>query len=177
MWNIGVPFDVSLNKLLNKQFMGRWFDMHWSLFDVAVMINDKICQWIQVMKYIWIRDLQWTFPGYTKKDINIGNNYVFFNLDSIASLNYMIRKNVKPPDGRHDVGISGTPWSAKREAWRLGPVLLCVFIARYRVKKTNPIITKKKHRYATPPPLANIIYFVTATIMTLFGTHREYSKF
>ena len=35
--------------------------------------------------------LQWTFPGYTKKDINIGNNYVFFNLDSIASLNYMIR--------------------------------------------------------------------------------------
>ena len=80
MWNIGVPFDVSLNKLLNKQFMGRWFDMYWSLFDVAVMINKKICQWIQVMKYIWIRDWQWTFPGYTKKDINIGNNYGFYEL-------------------------------------------------------------------------------------------------
>ena len=77
MWDIGAPFDVSLNKLLNKQFMGRWFGMYWSLFDVAVMINNKIYQWIQVMKYIWIRDWQRTFPGYTKTEINIGNNYVF----------------------------------------------------------------------------------------------------
>ena len=42
MWNIDVPFGVCLNKLLKKQYMSRWFDMHWSLFDVVVMICNKI---------------------------------------------------------------------------------------------------------------------------------------
>ena len=52
MWNIAVPFCVSLNKLLNKQYMSRRFDMHWSLFGVAVRIYNKI--WMNTSHDIYI---------------------------------------------------------------------------------------------------------------------------
>ena len=52
MWNIAVPFCVSLNKLLNKQYMSRRFDMHWSLFGVAERIYNKI--WMNTSHDIYI---------------------------------------------------------------------------------------------------------------------------
>ena len=52
IWNIDVPFGVSLNKLLNKHYMSRWFDMYWSLFDVAVMIYNKI--WMNTSHELYI---------------------------------------------------------------------------------------------------------------------------
>ena len=43
---------VSLNKLLNKQYMSKWFDIYWSLFDVAVMIYNKI--WMNTSHEIYM---------------------------------------------------------------------------------------------------------------------------
>ena len=42
----------SEKKLLNKQYMSRWFDMYWSLFDVPLMIYNKI--WMNISHEIYM---------------------------------------------------------------------------------------------------------------------------
>ena len=39
MRSFGVSFNVSLNKLLNKQSRGRWIEKSWLSFDVTVMCS------------------------------------------------------------------------------------------------------------------------------------------
>ena len=46
------PLVSVWKKLLNKQYMSRWFDMYWSLFDVALMIYNKI--WMNISHEIYM---------------------------------------------------------------------------------------------------------------------------
>ena len=56
--------------------------MYWSLFDVALMIYNKI--WINTSHEIYIYMNPWLsfsfFRLYQKKEVNVGNNYGFLTL-------------------------------------------------------------------------------------------------
>ena len=60
------------------------------------------------MKYIWIRDWQLTFPGYTKNEINVGNNCGFWTLIITCRTGVMMWASLDPRGARAVAAWAGS---------------------------------------------------------------------